>query len=146
MLKALSRRAYPKPVGGKVGVVNTSFSFDIEATRAPTSWASSQVGDVVSSKASEIDACKRGVSATFSVTAYVKQVELPPPPVEESDAGDAGQDAVDAGPTWVGRAISVGVAAPDEKSWAAAECLERVLSSADYPAPGDWPTKVTFEL
>jgi hypothetical protein len=149
ILKALSTHAYPKPVGGKVGVVRTSFSFELEASRAPTSWPSSRVSEVSSSAANEIAACKRGMSGTLSATVYVKEVELPPPPVEESDAGaDAGRDAdaADAGPILVGKAIAVGIAAPDRRTWPAAECMERVLSQAVYPTPGSWPAKVTFDL
>jgi hypothetical protein len=148
MLKSLTDRTFPKPVGGKVGIVRTSFSFELDkATRAPVSWGSSQVSDALAGAADPIAACKRGASQKLTATVYVKEVELPPPPVEETDAGDAGADAnEDAGPTYVGRAISVGIAAPDEQSWAAAECLERALSQIDYPTPGGWPAKVSFEL
>ncbi|GMV19629.1 MAG: AgmX/PglI C-terminal domain-containing protein [Polyangiaceae bacterium] len=144
MLGALSARAFPKPVGGKVGVVRTSFSFDLaKDTRAPTNWASTQASSVLASAADEITACKRGTSGSFTATVYVKQVELPPP---EADAGDAGEDVADAGPTFAGAAISVGIAAPDERASAAVECLERVLSGAVYPPPGSWPAKLTFTL
>lgn len=148
MLEALSARSFPKPVGGKVGVVRTRFSFDLaKDARAPVSWPSAQAASALSGAADEIAACKKGLSASFTATVYVKQVELPPPPAADGDAGsDAGEDAADAGPTWVGAALGVGVAAPDEAAWAAVGCLERALSRAVYPAPGSWPAKVTFSL
>jgi len=145
LLDALSSKGWPKPVGGKVGVVRTSLAFELpKGTRGPTPWASGRVSDVLATAASELSACKKGVVTPFTATVYVKQVELPPPPAD-ADAGDAG-DAADAGPVFAGAAISVGVAASDEKAAAASECLERLLSQASYPAPGEWPAKVTFEL
>lgn len=151
MLKALSTRAFPKPVGGKVGLVRTSFSFELgKGTRAPVRWSSSRVDEALGGAATEIAACKHGADGKLTATVYIEQIERPPPAIDESDAGDAGQDAgedaADAGPIWVGAAISVGVAAPDQRAWAAVECLERVLSRAVYPAPGSYPAKVTFEL
>jgi len=149
MLKTLTDRTFPKPVGGKVGLVRSSFSFELDkTTRAPVSWPSSRVSETLAALADPIAACKSGASQSLTATVYVKEVELPPPPIEETDAGDAGADAAaeDAGPSYVGRAISVGVAAPDQRSWAAAECLERLLSQVDYPTPGGWPAKVTFGL
>ncbi|MBK7586353.1 MAG: AgmX/PglI C-terminal domain-containing protein [Myxococcales bacterium] len=144
MLDALSKRTFPKPVGGKVGVVRTSLSFELERdVRAPTPWASPKVSEVLSNAANELSACKHGATGAFSATVYVKQVELPPP---DAGDGDSGADAADAGPSFVGAAISVGVAAPDEQAWGAVPCLAGVLSRAVYPTPGSWPAKLTFEL
>lgn len=143
MLDALRAQTWPKPVGGKVGVVRTSLAFDLgRDTRPPTSWSSAQAGDAVARAAGEIAACKHGAGGTFTATVYVKQVELPPPDAGADDAGDAG----DAGPSYAGSAISVGIAVPDDRGEAIADCLVRVLSAATYPPPGDWPAKLTFSL
>lgn len=148
MLAALSRKTWPKPVGGKVGVVRSSFSFELpKGARAPAEWTSARVSESLATVADALAACKRGAPGTFTATVYVKQVELPPPPEDAgADAGEGG----DAGPSFAGAAISVGVASSDEAGSeragaVASECLERVLARATYPAPGDWPAKVSFE-
>lgn len=147
MLRALSARPFPKPVGGKVGVVRTSHSFDLSSTdRAPTQWSSSAVSAMLGDAREEIEACKQGTSGSFTATAYVKQIELPPPDADAGDGGEDAGDAGDAGPTWAGAAFDVGVAVSDEHGAAAVDCLERVLSRAVYPAPGERPAKVTFSL
>ncbi len=143
MLDALRAQSWPKPVGGRVGVVKTSLVFELgKDARPPTSWSSAEASEVRRHAADAIAACKHGATGTFTATVYVKQVEQEPP-----DAGaDAGDDAGDAGPTYAGAATSVGIAVPDEHADAIADCLERVLSQGVYPAPGDWPAKVTFAL
>lgn len=144
LLEALASRTFPRPVGGKVGVVKTSLTFDLASGhRAPVAWTKANVSEVLEGHAAELTACRQGSNARLAVSLYVEQIELPPPPASE-DAGD-GADA-DAGPTYAGRASSVGVAAADADAFRAAECIERVLLGASFAAPGDVVAKASFEL
>jgi len=120
MLRALSRRSWPAPVGGLIGLARSGFGFDAPAdVRPPTPWDGDRVAEAVRGVSGELSSCRSGVRGGQTATVYV-----------DPD----------------GAALSAGIASSDESGEAAADCVVGVLTKLRYPSPGSWPAKVTFEL
>ncbi|MEO6603672.1 MAG: AgmX/PglI C-terminal domain-containing protein [Polyangiaceae bacterium] len=120
MLDSLSKKRWPKPVGGLHGLARKSFDFDPpNDVRAPTSWDGDRVSEVVSKLSRKLSACKKGAHGSFEATLYV---------------------ATD------GSVLAAGVTPPDEPGEADVDCLVDALKGASFPLPGSWPAKVTFSL
>jgi hypothetical protein len=120
MLDSLSRKHWPKPVGGLHGLARKSFDFDPpNDVRAPTNWEGEHVSEAVSKLTKKLAVCKKGVRGAFEATVYV---------------------ATD------GSVLSAGVTPPDESGEADVDCLVDTLKGASFPSPGSWPAKVTFSL
>lgn len=119
MLRALSKRGWPKPVGGKNGLARNSLSFESAAPRGAVPWSSDQVSETLETVGSAISECKSGSSGSFTVTAYV------------------GTD---------GKVMAAGAAPPDEAGEGSVDCIVTVIKDATFPEPGSWPAKVTFQL
>lgn len=120
MLLALSRREWPAPVGGDVGIARNSFGFDMpNDERPPTEWASDRVESAMATAGGKLAECKRGVAGSLTATVYVDPE---------------------------GAAVTAGVAASDDSGEGAADCIVGVLKGTKFPSPGSWPAKVTFEL
>lgn len=143
ILDSFERPRWPRPVGGKTGVVRRKLTFDLAGgLRAPVTWPAGRVSDVVSANTAAITACKRGAAGRFVATAYLETVVVQP----EAEAGADHGGLADAAPIEAGRAVSVGIAPPDATGEASVDCLVSVLERATYAAPGGSLVKVTFEL
>ena len=146
MLEALTKRSWPAPVGGELGLARTSIAFDPAGNvRRPATWKPERIRDALAELRAPLATCRGGVRGKFTATMYVEQKLIEPPPAP-ADAGDAGADAAEAGPIEVGVALGVGMAPPDEAGEAKTDCLVRVLREARWPTPGAHPAKVTFRL
>jgi hypothetical protein len=144
VLDSFEKPRWPRPVGGKTGVVRRKLTFDLAAgVRAPGAWTSSRVADVVRANSAAITACKGGSRGRFLATAYLETV-LMLPDAGGGVANDAG--GADAAPVEIGRAMSVGIAPPDAAGETRVDCLVDVLQKATWPPPGAAPAKVTFDL
>ncbi len=120
MFDALRSAPWPKPVGGLVGVAENSVKLPSASDARPaTPWGPERVQGVLQENGGAIARCKRAYSGKFTATAYIAQD---------------------------GKALSVGIAPPNEDAEAASDCLVDVLQSASYPSPGSWPAKVSFQL
>ncbi len=120
MYDVLRAAPWPRPVGGPIAVAQNAFEFEMTGdVRPPVDWDSEQVAEVLEEHREQIAQCKHGARESFLATVYV---------------------ATD------GRAMSVGMAAPDREVAESSRCLVDVLSQASYPAPGSWPAKVSFAL
>ncbi|MFO0672896.1 MAG: hypothetical protein U0235_25325 [Polyangiaceae bacterium] len=65
-------RKQPKPEGGEAEV-RKSFGFDAPGdVRAPTSWPSDKIVTALGKAEDDVKKCRRGVSGSFKVTAYVE--------------------------------------------------------------------------
>jgi hypothetical protein len=149
VLSIFEQPSWPRPVGGKTGIVRRKLTFDLAGgARAPAAWAASRVADVVSANSAAITSCKAGSRGRFVATAYLETVLVQPDSgAGSADAGYGGAaDAAALAPVEIGRTISVGMAPPNAAGETQVDCLVGVLEKATWPAPGTWPAKVTFEL
>ena len=120
MLAALSKRAWPAPVGGEMGIARKGFDFDPpNDVRAPTEWPPERASSALDGKSAEIKKCKSSAGGSFKATLYV---------------------------TTTGSVLAAGVAPPDEQGESAVDCLVEVLERTKFPSPGSWPAKVQTEL
>jgi hypothetical protein len=116
MLSELKRASWPKPVGGREGIAESSFSFDPDGEeRPPVAWTPDRLGKQLAAAHSAVAGCS-GHGA--SITLYV-----------DTD----------------GKPKSVGVASKDGKAEQAASCIVDALGKITFPSPGSYPAKVTFE-
>jgi hypothetical protein len=135
MLDVLRKQAWPAPVGGKLGKIQSNMTFSPQAgVNQPTAWEAHQVASAVGELAEPIEQCKAGVTGTFTATAYVGTLMRPAP--------EGSKD----GPTEIGKLMAVDVTPPSKEGAAAIDCLVKVLRSGTYPSPGQVPAKVTFPL
>jgi len=149
VLSIFEQPRWPRPVGGKTGIVRRKLTFDLaRGARAPAAWAASRVADVVSANSAAITSCKGGSGGRFVATVYLETVLVQPDAgAGSADAGHGGAtDAAALAPVEIGRTISVGMAPPNAAGEAQVDCLVGVLEKATWPPPGTWPAKVTFEL
>jgi hypothetical protein len=119
MLRALSAKKWPKPVGGVHGLARKSFDFDPpNDVRAPASYDEEHLTKALEKVADKLAACKSG-RGSYEATVYV---------------------ATD------GSVLAAGVTPPDEAGEESVDCLVSTLKAAAFPSPGSWPAKVTFTL
>lgn len=121
MLGVLRSKTWPKPIGGKEGTAETSFTFEPgEDERPPVEWSESSMGDAFQKARPQLDACRRSAGAgPMKATLYV-----------ETD----------------GKALGVGVSGADAKSEDAASCVVDLLMGVKYASPGSYAAKVTVTI
>lgn len=126
MIEALSGQLWPKPVGGRKGIAARRFDFDPSGSvRPPEPWDQAQVTAALHAQAEALDACRQAsASPGLIATLYV----------QDDGTGEAGH------------ALAAGIASQSTPDGAALDCLVEVLMGAEYPTPGSWVAKVTFEL
>lgn len=123
ILQVLQKEAWPKPEGGEAEV-RKSFGFDAPGdVRAPTSWPSDKIVTALGKAEDDVKKCRRGVSGSFKVTAYV-----------EPDGKH-------------GKVQAVGVVPPGKEGTDKIDCIiKTVRSMKGIPSPGSYAAKVTFIL
>lgn len=121
MVDALTSTKWPVPQGGEAEI-RKLLSFTPGDAREPAQWQPGKAAGVITDKGDAVNACKKGSSAQFHVTAYVQP---------------AGKD---------GKIQSLGVAASSPEAFAAADCVVDALKSAKMPSPGSYAAKVTFDF
>lgn len=138
MIGVLRGKTWPKPVGGKLGKIQSGMTFSpAPDSSQPVAWEPHRVATAVGDLAEPIENCKAGAAGKFTATAYIGTYMQKPDP-EGKDADDE--------PKEVGKIIAVGVTPPDKEGEAAVDCIVDVLRSGTYPSPGERPAKVTFPL
>ena len=126
MVEVLVARTWPKPMGGQKGIASRRFDFDPAGdVRPPETWTRNDVSTVLETQNEALSACFDGGSrGAYVATLYV----------EDDGTGEAG------------RVLSAGVASNKRPDASVLDCITRVLTTADYPTPGSWVAKATFEL
>ena len=123
MVDVLKGASWPKPVGGKEGIAENSFTFDADGEeRAPVAWQPSQLGRALEEVKGALKKCRSeaGGKKPLSATLYV-----------ETD----------------GKPKSIGVAAADERGASASDgCVASALEGMTFPSPGRWASKVTVTI
>ncbi|MDX2055371.1 MAG: AgmX/PglI C-terminal domain-containing protein [Polyangiaceae bacterium] len=121
MLKALKARNWPKPVGGRTGVAQKSFAFDPAGGRPAATLDERFAADVVRRPEFKeaVQGCVGSSAGTFTATAYVDTS---------------------------GKVLAASATAPDDASEQAVDCIADAISSMQFPSPGSWPGKVTFQF
>lgn len=119
MLEVIKKTRWPKPVGGRIGLVNYGpMGYDAPSdVRLPVEWSAKDIEDTLSEpeNVETLNACGRG--GPYELTAYV-----------ESN----------------GRVLSVGVAHTDDTGEETASCLVGAVEGMTFNSPGSWKAKVTF--
>ncbi len=117
MLEVLRAQKWPKPVGGKLGKINSSgWTFDPpEGVRPPVQWDSDNAEKAIEHANEEMASC--GGGGPFNITAYVATN---------------------------GSVLSAGVAHSDDAGDKTAACLVEAIKHAKFGSPGSWPAKLTF--
>lgn len=117
MLDKIRVTKWPKPVGGKIGLARTSIAFDPPSdVRAPVAWEESDIQTFLASSRDELRSCGRG--GPFKITVYVGTR---------------------------GNVLSAGVAHADDHADSTAACLVGAVQNLNFPSPGSWPAKVSFD-
>ncbi|MCC6214145.1 MAG: AgmX/PglI C-terminal domain-containing protein [Polyangiaceae bacterium] len=140
---ALSEPSWPRPVGGKSGVIEQDYTFPPpDAAPSAATWSHVEIAQTRPLVQDELARC--GAGPALSVTAYVASTSVDP-----ADAGafsalvDAG-DAGDAAPFEIGVARTAGVAAPEGTPEAALDCAVEATLRVAWPSPGAGVAKVTI--
>lgn len=119
MLDVIKETRWPKPVGGKIGLVNYGpMGYDApEDIRPPVEWSSSDIEKTLTDpqNAEQLYACGRG--GPFEITAYIEAN---------------------------GKVLSAGVAHTDDNGEETASCLVSAIENMTFDSPGSWKAKVTF--
>lgn len=120
LLDALMMARWPQPEGGGDAEAHYGMELPLMSRRPPNDWDSDKVSKALDKRASAIDKCKAGASATFHATMYV-------------------------GPG--GKVLAAGVIAAGKDTDDQVDCLAGVLEKLKgLPSPGSWPAKVSFSL
>jgi hypothetical protein len=122
MMHAVERARWPVPRGGNEAEARKGYGFDAGDERAPTVWGADKIEAAIAKHQKELQNCTAGVKGSFKVTLYVE--------AEKKD----------------GKAIAVGVAAPNSEAQAKAACIVDVVKSMKLPSPGGYLAKSTFSL
>jgi hypothetical protein len=119
MLGILKDTRWPKPVGGRIGLINYGpMGYDApDDVRLPVQWDASDIEKTLSDphNAESLNSCGRG--GPFEITAYV-----------ESN----------------GKVLSAGIAHTDDEGEETAACLVGAIERMTFNSPGSWKAKVTF--
>jgi hypothetical protein len=121
MLAVLKKQTWPKPVGGKEGTADSTFSFDPgDEERPPVEWAEGRMGDGFRKARSALARCRTDAGAgPMKATLYVDTE---------------------------GKAMGAGVSGADAKSEDAARCVVDLLMGLKYASPGSYAAKVTVAI
>jgi hypothetical protein len=118
MIAAAKAASFPKPVGGREGLAETTLDFPPTGDeRPPVEWTPERLGPKLRAAKGAIAAC-RGKAGPVRATIYV-----------DTD----------------GKPLAIGVASADEKGDAAAACVVDKLKGFTFPSPGSYPAKVTID-
>lgn len=118
MLDVVKGARWPLPIDGE-GQAKSSFDFDASPDiRPPVSWGEARVASALPQLRTKAKDCAMG-SGRYRLTAYINEE---------------------------GSVLSAGVAPPDEKGEAAADCIVEAVKATRFDSPGSWPAKVSFEL
>jgi hypothetical protein len=119
MLDIIRKTRWPKPVGGKIGLINYGpMGYDApEDIRPPVDWSTSDIEETLAEdeNADMLDAC--GSGGPYEITAYV-----------ESN----------------GQVLSAGISHTDDTGEETASCLVGAVEGMHFNSPGSWKAKVTF--
>lgn len=119
MIKVLSSRSWPSPVGGREGIAETDFTFDPLPGRQPVAWSEADAGKNVAKARAAIDECGRGARAgKLSATLYV-----------DTD----------------GSVLAAGVAGEEPGTEEAASCVVSKLKDVKLNSPGSFAAKLTLD-
>lgn len=119
MLDVAKRTSFPKPVGGREGLAETTLDFPATGDeRPPVDWKPERLGGKLRAVKGAVASCRGKGAGPLRVTIYV-----------DTD----------------GKPVGVGVASADEKGAAASACVVGKLEAMTLPSPGSWPAKVTLE-
>lgn len=121
MVEALNSTKWPVPSGGEAEA-RKQISFTAGDAREPAQWQPEKAASALSDKSAAVEACKKGATAQYQITAYVQP---------------AGKD---------GKIQALGVASSSPEAFAAADCVVAALKSAKMPSPGSYAAKVSFPL
>jgi hypothetical protein len=149
ILGTLSNASWPKPEGGEAEV-RSGFGWGPGGEREPTSWPSDKITlALVEAKdvRKDVDKCKDGVKADFSVTAYVEMGDSGDKPGDKHEKptpkrGKKGNNNKAMG----GRFKAIGVSAKSKEGAEKIDCIVEALKPLDLPSPGSYAAKVTFSL
>jgi hypothetical protein len=119
MLDAAKGTRWPVPVEGE-GQAEKAFDFDPSPdVRDAVPWGADRILKQLSTARPKLSQCTQGARGRFKATAYV-----------QTD----------------GSVLAVGIATPDERGDASADCLVDVIKGIKFPSPGSWPAKVMFDV
>ena len=122
IMQILEAQSWPKPQGGEAEV-RKSFGFDAPGdVRPPSSWPADKVVTALGKAEDDVKKCRKGVSGSFKVTAYV-----------EPDGKH-------------GKVQAVGVTPPSKDALEKVDCLMKAVQGMKLPSPGSYAAKVSFLL
>jgi hypothetical protein len=122
MMHAVESASWPVPRGGNEAEARKGYGFDAGDERPPAVWGPDKIEAAIAKHQKDLQNCTAGVKGSFKVTLYVE--------AEKKD----------------GKAIAVGVAAPNHEAQAKVACIADVVKSMKLPSPGGYLAKSTFSL
>jgi hypothetical protein len=122
MLSAAENASWPVPRGGNEAEARKGFSFDAGDERPPASWGVDKLDEAIAKHQNDLKKCTQGVRGSFKVTLYVGPEKK------------------------LGKAMGVGVSAPNREGQEKNECIVDVVKSMKLPSPGGYLAKATFNL
>ena len=139
IVKALASKQWPRPVGGKVGNTTSSFSFQAAHADPPLDWTARQL--------------EAAMAADTAPEPDAEEDQGPPPFGELTTKLARCRDDAGTGPLDVtiyldedGMPQSFGVSVADAKGHRAIDCLNTVIQTTSFPAPGGSFAKVTVPV
>jgi hypothetical protein len=122
MQAVLARMSWPKPVGGRTAHAHyTAAAFELQDpdVREPVDVPPEQVQKLRSKLKKQVSECTGSGPAPYRVTAYIDKS---------------------------GKVITASVTSPDPAGELKLDCLVDLVKSAEFPSPGSYTGKVSFEL
>ena len=122
MQAVLTRLTWPKPVGGRTAHARyTAAAFELQDpdVREPVPLQPDQVKKLRSKLKKQVNECKAPGPAPYRVTAYIDKN---------------------------GKVITASATSADPSGEVTLDCLVELVKSAEFPSPGSYAGKVTFEL
>ncbi len=152
ILGVFSAASWPKPEGGEAEV-RSGFGWGPGGEREPTAWPSDKVtAALLDAKdvRKQVEKCKAGVKADFSVTAYVEMDEgsgepdkpakpAAKPPAKPKHGKKSGKEQG-------GRFKAIGASSKSKEGAEKIDCIVEALKPLELPSPGSYAAKVTFSL
>jgi len=162
ILGILGSASWPKPEGGEAEV-RSGFGWGPGGEREPTAWPESKVTAALTDAKDvrkQVDRCKAGLKADFSVTAYVEMDEGGGDADTPKAASKPAAKAPAAKPKHAapqpsqrprnkeqgGRFKALGVSSKSKDGAEKIDCIVEALKPLELPSPGGYAAKVTFSL
>jgi hypothetical protein len=128
ILDAFRSTQWPRPVGGEVGQLTQSLDYAAGGVDVPLSWSADELSDKMAAESegegafadlkAQLDGCRKDAGAdALSVTMYLDEDGL---------------------------VQAVGMASGDDKRERALRCVEAIVKTTSFPAPGGSYAKVTL--